>query len=154
MGTELSPYRQAVALYGEGVIGYIAGLVDGEGSIGAAVHNRKYSSRLKLQYLLQITNTDIDALEACQMVLGGKIYQLKQRGNSRPCYKLQIGDLRGLKRAIQIVLPYLIIKYDVAKLMLELLDSLEEHYRQRDSYTPREIEVITEIRALNKNGVI
>ena len=151
---ELSTHKQAVALYGEGVIGYIAGIVDGEGSIGANIYSKKRSGGLVLQRRFRIFNKNIDVLEACQMVLGGNIHQLKQRGrNSAPCYYLQISDVQGIKRAVQIVLPYLIIKYDVAKLMLELLDSLEEHYRQSHSYTPREMEIVTEMRALNKRGV-
>jgi len=152
MGTELSTCEQAKVLYGEGRIGYIAGIVDGEGTIGAYVYSSKrYCDGQVLVVQFRITNKNIDVLNCCQMVLGGSIHPLKARSNvnDAQCYYLQIYNKPNIKRALLIVLDYLIVKYEVAKLMLELIDSVEGHYH---GSTPRELEIVTEMRALNKKG--
>ena len=149
MGTELSVDKQAKALYGEGIVGYVAGMIDGEGCIGAYT----YTSRdgvLRCIPILTITNTNKDVLDCCRMVIGGKVALIeKRREKERPLYRLQTASMPTIERALLIVRDWLIIKRDVAELVLELINSKRTHCR---GCIPRELEIVTEMHELNKKG--
>lgn len=151
MITELSIYEQAKILYGEGIIGYVTGIVDGEGSVGAYISIDKFG-RYHLLVRLTIANVNKDVLDVCQIVLGGdvKLIKRKLRGNRKPVYRLLITDRPTVERALLIIHDYLIVKYEVASLMLELINSKKTHYY---NYTPRELEIVTEMRKLNRRGL-
>lgn len=152
MVAELSIYEQAKAIYGEGAIGYVAGIVDGEGSIGAYISADKSDRRWHLAVKITIANVNRDVLDACQIILGGKVKLISRtiRGNRKPCYGLLLSGKPSVERALLIIHDYLIVKCEVASLMLELIDSKKTHYQ---GYSPRELEIVTEMRDLNRRGL-
>jgi hypothetical protein len=87
---------------------YLAGLIDGEGSIGIMKAKRKNSTNL-IPYLI-ITNTDKNLIDQLNLAL--KEYHpqiISKQGWKKICYQIRMQgqQLRGLFMRIQ---PYLIIK--------------------------------------------
>lgn len=104
-----------------GQAGYLAGLVDGEGSI-IALKRRDGSVK---SYRLQVTNTCIPVLQWCLHVTGiGTLQSKSTQHNALPHY-LPCGTWMayGVKAAsvIRRILPYLIIKREKAKALLEVV---------------------------------
>lgn len=93
---------------------YMAGIVDGEGSIGV---------RRRLRYItpiLQVTNTRKDLLEWLVLRCGGAIYVNKEeRDGRKQLYSWQTFG-RKAQAIIREILPYLVIKRQQAELALTI----------------------------------
>jgi len=108
-------------------LGYVAGFMDGEGSI-------TYSSNAstKIQYRIQIANSDQDVILWLRQILGiGRLRIQKARKHQHlDSYVLNIerqGDVWGL---LDLVIPYLKIKKQKA---IGVLDILEQRYKDEKS---------------------
>jgi hypothetical protein len=105
--------------------GYIAGIVDGEGSINT------YKHRGVLTPQLNISNTDRNMLETVQIMIKGKgsirvsshTGQVSKTGpkSSKPCYRLWITNYDDIRQVLESIEPYLIIKKFKAQSVLQLL---------------------------------
>lgn len=132
---------------------YLAGIVDGEGSIMAYSehrHNRQYSSVIAR---LVISNTDKPLLVWLTYLLqDGRIEERKPHNRERTQYTLRLSGLRCAP-AIRVMLPYLRIKQPQALLVLELI-GLQSHSTGHAKYQPeRQLEIERELRELNHKGV-
>jgi len=136
------------ALLGKETVAYVAGIVDGEGCISVWTSKRK-DRWIGIQIF--ITNTNVEVLDFCQKVLGG-VVKLHYHGTAKhkTSYRLSISSRSSVKRALEILLPYLIIKKKVAVLVIELIKSLDNRVH---GYTPRDLEVVTEVKKLNRRGL-
>jgi len=135
------------ALQGEATIGYVAGMVDAEGYIGLCViHNRRGVK--SVSKVLQITNTNMEALAFCQKVIGGNIN--RTGCTTKPCWALRIANGESILRALKILYPYLIVKREIAKLMIEFCESRDANYAK--PFVTREMEIVTEMKKLNEKG--
>jgi hypothetical protein len=96
---------------------YVAGIVDGEGTIGLNEHRNNY-------YNINITipNTNLDLLKYIRNVtkLGNISKGLKQKEIHKICYFYRIRKYEA-KKFLIIILPYLIIKKRQAELILQYL---------------------------------
>lgn len=127
---------------------YLAGVIDGEGSIRLArVRVRQTPT---YDFFVGITNTKREWLEALQGWIGGKIYQIGGKHaerNRRPCFDLRLRatEAKSLLSAIQ---PYLMIKKTHVPLMFRYFDLAAE---RRTSNLPGEAsdpEVVRQLDAL------
>jgi hypothetical protein len=98
--------------------GYIAGIVDGEGSITLLrcppdrAHGRPH-----VMGFLGITNSSREMLELLQSWIGGNIYPKKRYRNERPCWLLRIASHRELAMLLPTLEPYLVVKRSQAILV-------------------------------------
>lgn len=100
-------------------LGYLAGLIDGEGSIIAM---KRKDGRVK-SYRLQVTNTHVGALEWCRQVTGLGTIQVKTNGAAphyKPCGSWMVYGTKAVSVLVQ-VLPALLIKREKALIAIEVL---------------------------------
>ena len=95
-------------------VGYLAGILDGEGTI---------SMRNARSVRISIANTD-ETLMAWLSILGGHVSALKPFPNRRQVYRWSIGHREDCVRFLQIVLPHLCIKRASAEEALRNLATL------------------------------
>lgn len=99
-------------------IGYIAGLLDGEGTI----INTDYCR------MVNIVNTDVPMIEWLSRIGGSVQWRTKQAKDGvkrKPLAAWVVADALGMHRLLTAVEPYLIVKRERAR---GLLDTLEERY--------------------------
>jgi hypothetical protein len=91
-------------------LGYVAGLLDGEGHIGRYFINGKYPL-----WRAQITNTFLPTLEWLTTIFTVGTISISKREPYLPCGHWQIHTQIDTLRFLQAVQPWLQIKADVAK---------------------------------------
>ena len=102
-------------------LAYIAGLVDGEGSI--CIHRDASNKKRYVKYnlLVNVSNTDPRPLRLIQGLFGGSFF-LTNRTVSRegklPCWGINVSGPKA-ENLLRKILPYLIIKKEQAVLALE-----------------------------------
>ncbi len=97
-------------------LAYIAGFVDGEGSIG--IHK---SQGLYATLWLQVSNADERVIQYISHLLPGRIYATRRTRNGKVCkisYKIQWNSQEAID-VLELILPYLIVKKDMAEVALE-----------------------------------
>lgn len=131
---------------------YLAGLIDGEGCFSAWRYwnaNRtdckpywQYSCRAN------ITNTNLQLMKWLVQHFGGD-YRIAQEATEKHKARLEWRPKgkANLKRMLLSVLPYLVVKKEQAKLLLEWVD-LEYGCQER------RLEIITKLNALNQKGSV
>lgn len=103
---------------------YLAGAIDGEGSIQVGSHRRVPTHAPTYYCHVSVTNTKLAWLETLQAWAGGTVYKVgspHSRSARRQCYRL---DWRGpeSRELLPIIRPYLLIKGPHADLVLEYFD--------------------------------
>ncbi len=106
------------------VVAYIAGILDGEGSIliGRNPKRNLYTP------VMQFVNTNEGLLDYIAQKIGGaKYYEYKRKKkrarDKKDCYYLKIRQTNKVKTLCETFLPYLIVKKKQAKLMLKFCDA-------------------------------
>ena len=129
-------------------IAYLAGLIDGDGTISIQADRGKHKP------VVSISNTNREVLEWCKNLIGqGSI-------SSKKTYKKHHTPSFNLRWEYDIALdiakkccPYLIIKKERAECIL----GWKLVVKRNGKYTPKELrkkeELIAEIRRLNKRGI-
>ena len=108
-------------------IAYVAGLVDGEGSIQAGVEDRTNKNLgPMLRICVQIHNTDFRLLNKAAAVMQENnipfCWTLDHRPEyARACGSLHIAGKHRVKKFLELVIPYLTAKKQQAELLLELI---------------------------------
>jgi len=124
--------------------GYIAGMLDGEGSI----HISRYKPpRYSYTIRVQISNTNLEALELIQSWVGGRIQASNRK--TKPVYHLIFSSKESILDLLIPVSQHLVIKFDQALLMIDFClmpgvgdtDTKEERTR-----------IIERLKKLNKRG--
>lgn len=100
---------------------YIAGFIDGEGTI--SMHKRRKNGRLQFVWYLSIVNTDKEVLEYIKEAIGFGTIRIKNMTNghlgSKPCYGLYYSHNQA-KKILQALYPYLKVKRRQAGLIIFL----------------------------------
>lgn len=116
--------------------GYIAGVIDGEGSFGTWKPNDEISPIVRLR----IINTNKGFLERIQGILGMGHVSINRTNTKdskrRTVYEYYLGKW-GLKKLLPEILPYLYIKKERAKIVFEFISTGTHEFKKRDalSYT-------------------
>lgn len=144
-------------------LGYIAGLVDGEGTISFTYHrdprifqNRKITSKTVHPYL-EISNNNVACLNFVEEIVGFGYVRSKKRGNSPSRWKktwvYSIRNMKHLSILLSLITPYLIIKKKIAELTYRyclkrlFLIHLRPPFSER-CYSNTELQIAKEVVAL------
>lgn len=145
-------------------VAYLAGIIDGEGSITIYKYNRK--PRLYSTYCLRllITNTNKDLIYWIQSKLGkGCVNYIKSLHREKPALRYNITSGKAAE-VLKLVLPYLIVKKEQAEIGIAFREiiqqsKIERHVKGHTGMVEMPIEHKIEIesmhqriKALNKRG--
>jgi len=136
--------------------GYLAGLIDGEGTISIGKKNNK-TGRLgfTLTPSVSIANTNEGLIRYCQSLIGGCVYKGKRRKpNHHAKFTLRVHRHTEIMKILEQVYPYLRIKKKHAELLMEYCKSRIKKRRYISSvtvpYDENELRIHEEIRKLNE----
>lgn len=122
-------------------VAYMAGIVDGEGTISVGSRNKKY-----IQPTLSVANTSARLHDWLTARAFSYTIQANQMGT--PYYRFSMTGWH-LEPVLRRLLPYLVIKKPHALLLLHLIRlRVEQSYRT--AYTPLMLEIVSLIRELNE----
>ncbi len=140
------------------IASYIAGIIDGEGSIHIVTDKNKRLNRLRLKPEISISNTKIELLEYLKdNIPMSFIISKKQRNNykhsfkfskTKVIYELRITSYSQLKQTLPFLIPYLLIKKEQAQLMLNYLNYRTSISKRR--YTNKDYKFKKQMEVLNK----
>jgi hypothetical protein len=104
---------------------YLAGIIDGEGTITILQHRQHNRNTLVLRPRLSAANNHHGLLETIRQRHGGTliINHRKPKPNKKPSYVWRICGAKELHEIIGNVLPYLIVKAVHAEVMMNYLES-------------------------------
>ena len=110
----------------EKVFAYLAGIVDGEGSLGMrpTCMNARAPRTVHYQPYLSIVNTDQALIHWLQaMIPEGKVYPRKpNKWSKKQAYMFGVYSRESIRRLLVGMLPYLIIKCAKAQEVLRALE--------------------------------
>lgn len=131
---------------------YIAGIIDGEGTV-TIIHlkgNYIHSRTGKLEPRIGIYNTNEELMRKLHTVLGGMFRTIKSRGHWQVQYYLKIRNTQTIINILEKVSPYLIVKKEQARILMEFCRRrIEEN---RAPYTDIDFGLHSEIMRLNLRG--
>ena len=137
---------------------YLAGFIDGEGSIGL---NKELDKRKGPRYFhyrpsLQIVNTHEGVMKFIHQQLGYGDYRHvgENRRHHRGIYRVAVRNQGYLLELLKCLLPYLIIKRRQAELLVEYIEQRQNAWAKgwHKPTTARDHEIFKELRILNLRG--
>ena len=87
----------------ESEAGYVAGIIDGEGTITTGTSNKYYN------LVLVVSNTNIDLMLYLEKILGGSMFECQPQNGNRPIYRISWTGKKAMS-IIEAIKPYLIVK--------------------------------------------
>jgi len=142
-------------------LSWLAGILDGEGSISVEVHTLP-DGRVRLTPFICIVNTDEGILAEAHRIFTeivgdkGITYVYGHSGTNKRCSQIRINGGSGCKALLLEVLSYLrSSKHKNAEVVLAYIESREQRLIERDAlgrikrspYSRREIDLICSIRS-------
>ena len=136
-------------------ISYLAGIIDGEGSI--YIQSRKRSNYIDYFPRFQIVNTDKKLMDWIHSKFGGHLCQ-KNRVKHNPNWRLQYEWFTTrpvMDQLLKLIIPFLICKKEHAEVMLEFRKTfLEKHnHKVSDEVLAFRNECLHKLKILNKRGI-
>ena len=108
-------------------LGYIAGIIDGEGSIVANYHSYGSSARspaAKLAVFVSISNTDKRMLLFIQKHFDCRIFNKHRDAKmTKPAWTIQLGGHQAIHRFLVPLLPFLVTKRGQALLAIDFIQT-------------------------------
>lgn len=131
-------------------LAYIAGLFDGEGCVLVS-HPKTARSSI----VIQITNSNRDAIEyVARLLEGSSVYNQKRYGR-KEIWRLQLSGKLAID-ALELLLPYLIVKKDVAEMAIDFYDACLVQGRRHKAVSEAEMVLresyTSKIKSLNGRG--
>ena len=121
-------------------IGYIAGLIDGEGTFIMGKHNKS------IQPVIRIGNCNFDVIYWLQEKLGGSVIERKADRFRAPQLLWQFHVSNGMLKLLEKIKPHLIIKKKHAELFIQYL----KLHKQGTLPTEEELKIVEEFKKLNR----
>ena len=135
-------------------LAYLAGIIDGEGTISVAVFHGK-SGHSHNSIFVKVSNTCENVISYIDALMPGSISVSVRPSPRQPLHTIQWGGESAVD-VIDLVLPYLIIKRSVAELALEMWYRCFANRYRRSVLTEAEIilrtEYVKRIRYMNRRG--
>jgi hypothetical protein len=129
--------------------GYIAGLVDGEGSL--MIHWNKGQPHFNFSCFMVIGMTHEGVIKWLAEILGVTYEKVKMtRKNWKQIYRVRLHTQDNMEKFLKELLPWLKVKKEQAEVILKFLN-LEPEGNMRD-YAKKRAELYLRIRELNKRG--
>jgi len=142
--------------------GFIAGIIEGEGSIGVCMRKKTVKGKLYTNYqcVIQVANTSLDLIKYVKKLIGGEITFTKMEGNAKDVHHLHISGKKRIMTILRMIKPYLISKKKQCELMMNFYKSrsIKPYIKtifgnnSLRPYNEAELEMVAEIRKLNKRG--
>lgn len=127
--------------------GYLAGIIDGEGCITIS-RGFKDNNVINYNSIVMVTNTNEQVIKWLQGNFGGGFYKSKPNNFvSKPSFRWRLLKKHDIEMLLLATIPYLIIKKEQAKILLEFV-----RLSRNDDVQKRQ-ELCSKIMALNKRGV-
>lgn len=130
---------------------YIAGIIDGEGTISLDLSFPKRGG-YQFHARLCVTNSSQLLLDYLTEKLGGAIYRKKGEWETKPCYRWHICSKDEVSSLLKIVLPFLVVKKRHAEIVVDFIDNFIPLQSKSDEVKEKEIErrlnLVTEIQSL------
>lgn len=135
---------------------YLAGFFDGEGCVSATRIKKRWTAKSDYHQLFtSVSGVDDRPLILFKQCFGGRLtYMKRHEPNARDFWRWDVCSTEA-QTFLTAILPYLIVKYDVSKLGIEL----QKTYRGYDRWHPPPEEVLAdrqrifiEMRKLTKRG--
>lgn len=148
-------------------LGWLAGIIDGEGCIG--FYKRKPKDNLVYTPELSICNTSLEIINEVNNIIesllddnsGVKTYSHKRNNpKHKQIYFVSVTGY-NLPRLLEKLIPYLIFKKERAKLMIkfkmlrenEIAEYKKSHRGGRPTYSEQSLRLIELVYKLNKRGI-
>lgn len=136
--------------------GYIAGLIDGEGHITLKQDPSTKRNKWNLAVYLRLTMTDSDVLQWCKQIFGGYTGKngVPKNPNWNQSYYWVLTAAKA-RELIRIIFPYLKVKQNQAKCILEYTETLNLSTNTgiKPDIIKKRLAIKTEIDSWNKRGV-
>ena len=136
---------------------WLAGVIDGEGTVGVYKQHRP-ANKSKVRYFanVQVAGTHKGFIEEVARTMGCSSYVSEkanriQQGH-KPVWSVA-ARRRYVRRTLEAVLPYLIIKKEQAALVLEFVSKVENATCHTHNLTPEFEKFYQQMKVLNKRGV-
>lgn len=136
-------------------LAYMAGMIDGEGSISIFDSRSKTKGKVyfRNRLILSVYNTNEEVVLWMQMNFGGRVRVKKRVRKDKPCFVWETG-WQHARAVLEAVLPYLIIKKSRAELFVEFAKTSKRTGR---ALIPVEVvsrrkEIVDEMGKLNARG--
>ena len=137
---------------------YLAGIVDGEGSLTVffrkpRVESREANEQLSVQFVVSMTHEPTIRYIADITETQDRVYFVKSRSEKHKhqfAWRPRLSDSKEILRQIE---PYMITKKRNAQIFLELLDIRSKSTRSNRNWE-RQCELVIENLSLNKRGPI
>lgn len=134
---------------------YLAGIIDGEGSIGLTRNRKNKSGRIVYYIFVTVGMTALEIPCLLKEIFGGSYYIRKKYSyspNKKPLGMWSISCLKA-ENVIKCLLPYLRVKRPQAELALEYRKEMEKHRFKRKKNFDRLEEFGRKMKKLNKRGI-
>ena len=114
------------------LIGYLAGIMDGEGSFSIAV-SRNHPARKTPAYYHKVTMGMVykEIVELFQTRYGGSVREERVQ-NRRPIFRYNLQNREGIEKLLEELTPYLVEKKERAILLKEFVQHAKGYSRVRD----------------------
>lgn len=136
------------------LLAYTAGIIDGEGTIGMY---RRYDKPNFFRPLIAVTNTHFGLLEFLKSSFGMGTIQLtrKAMNNWKEARRWSIDTKLHAREFLSAIEPYLLIKRNQAKLLIEYIDAYPTYGSKRDNLSARlsRQEFYMRIKSLNQRAI-
>jgi len=128
-------------------VGYISGILDGEGAI--MLHKYKWKGGVNIYPQIQIANTSQELIKWLRGSMNiGKIKVKRQRSHYKPLYILYIFKQKDIEQFLEFILPFLRVKRDLAKKVLEFCKLRLSKPRGVKTHSPKEEKLYEEVKRL------
>lgn len=133
---------------------YLAGLVDGEGTIGLRHKFTKGSKPHQFHPALKIANTNLGLLRTVVEMSGNGIIFVRRRPiGQKFCYDYSL-CANQIRHVLPQIVPYLVAKKRQADLVLEFLSMIRTYFGANEKDIPRILEIKEELSVLNQRGTL
>lgn len=134
-------------------LSYLAGIIDGEGSISIEIQSKSIRHNRKCDYYslrLMVVNTHLPLLEWIQNNFGGTIRKRKKYENRRQCYRWNLCSHKAAQ-VLKECYPYLIIKKNHAHVFIDFAITMSRaHVRLSDELLSYRKELYLKLKNINK----
>src|SRR3990167_4942425 len=108
-------------------LSYLAGIIDGEGCIGAY---KIYKSSNSYRVMLKVGMTDCQPPQMLKQAFGGNLRLIPSKGKNKPVFAWEICSKRAAD-VLEVLLPYLTVKQSKARSAIALARMHHSTKRQR-----------------------
>lgn len=115
----------------EAVLAYIAGIIDGEGSVGITKQRKILHINPRYTPYISLGMTNENVVRLCAKELGGTIYIERVQENRKEMYRVKVNNGNAIVNAIDKISPFLRIKKSQAEVVKKFI--LETKWRKGEN---------------------